>query len=192
MRKLLLALALLAAHPVLAAKNPRVKIATSQGDMTLELDAAKAPETVKNFLQYVQAKHYDGTIFHRVIKSFMIQGGGYDKDLKRVSGTKAPIKNEAANGLKNVTGTIAMARTSDPDSATDQFFINVHDNPFLDHRDDTPRGIGYAVFGKVVSGFDVAKKIEAVQTGSKPDADGQALSDVPVQPVVIKSIRVVK
>lgn len=166
-------------------KNPTVLIKTSQGDITVELFQDKAPVTVKNFLDYVEAKQYDGTIFHRVIPAFMIQGGGFTPDMQQ-KGTKAPIKNEAGNGLKNTNGTIAMARTSAPDSATAQFFINTKDNAFLDHRDDTPAGFGYAVFGKVVAGQDVVKKIEGVSTANK----GQH-QNVPVTPVVIESIRVV-
>jgi len=166
--------------------NPMVLISTSMGDIKVELDEQKAPVTVKNFLGYVNDKYYDGTVFHRVIPSFMIQGGGMDKDMKEKA-TKAPIKNEAGNGLKNGVGTIAMARTSVVDSATAQFFINVKDNAFLDHRDESPAGFGYAVFGKVVSGMDVVQKIEHVQTGNKG-----MFQNVPVEPVIIKSITVVK
>ena len=166
--------------------NPVVVMKTSLGDVKIELDKAKAPVTVDNFLVYVNDKFYDGTIFHRVIPAFMIQGGGFDKDMNQKK-TKAPIKNEAGNGLKNVTGTIAMARTSDPNSATAQFFINTKDNAFLDHKNDTPQGYGYAVFGKVVDGMDVVKKIEQVQTTTRPPYE-----NVPVTPVVIESIRVVE
>ena len=184
--------ALLVAAPA-GGKNPKVKISTSMGEMVVELDRQAAPVSVDNFLQYVSEKHYDGTIFHRVIKKFMIQGGGFDKGLHPVGKKPHPaIKNEAGNGLKNTTGTIAMARTFVVDSATDQFFINVNDNAFLDHRNDSPQGFGYAVFGKLVSGLEVAKKIENVSTSSKPNSEGQAMGDVPVEPVVIKSIRVVK
>src|SRR5512143_627461 len=140
------------------AANPKVLLKTSKGDITLELNAAKAPITVKNFLAYVNDKFYDGTIFHRVIPAFMVQGGGFDKDMKQKA-TKAPIKNEAGNGLKNDVGTIAMARTGVVDSATAQFFINVKANDFLDHRDDSQQGYGYAVFGKVIEGMDVVDKI---------------------------------
>ena len=184
--------ALLVAAPS-SGKNPKVKISTTLGDMVVELDRKAAPVSVDNFLKYVAEKHYDGTVFHRVIKKFMIQGGGFDKDLRPV-GKKAhpPIKNEAGNGLKNTTGTVAMARTFVVDSATDQFFINVNDNAFLDHRGETPQGFGYAVFGKLVSGLEVAKKIENVATTSKPNSEGQAMGDVPADAVVIKSIRVVK
>lgn len=168
-----------------AGKNPQVVIKTTLGDITVELFPDKAPITVKNFLDYVEAKQYDGTIFHRVIPAFMIQGGGMTQDMQQKP-TKAPIKNEAGNGLKNAPGTVAMARTSAPDSATAQFFINTKDNVFLDHRDDTPAGFGYAVFGKVVSGTDVVKKIEGVSTTTKAPHQ-----NVPVTPVVIESIRVV-
>jgi len=167
-------------------KNPMVLISTSLGDIKAELYEDKAPISVKNFLDYVNAKFYDGTIFHRVIPNFMIQGGGFDKDMNRKQ-TKAQIKNEAGNGWKNTTGTLAMARTNVVDSAMSQFFINAKDNAFLDHKDDTPAGFGYAVFGKVVSGMDVVKKIEAVKT-----ADKAGNQDVPVEPVIIKSVTVVK
>jgi peptidyl-prolyl cis-trans isomerase A (cyclophilin A) len=165
-------------------KNPMVLISTSMGDIKIELYEDKAPVTVKNFLGYVNDKFYDGTIFHRVISGFMIQGGGFDKDMKQKA-TKAPIKNEAANGLKNDAGTIAMARTSNPDSATSQFFINVVNNDGLNRP--KPDGHGYAVFGKVVDGMDVVHKIEHVQTTTKG-----MYRDVPAEPVVIKSITVVK
>jgi peptidyl-prolyl cis-trans isomerase B (cyclophilin B) len=166
--------------------NPVVLMKTSMGDIKIELDKAKAPVTVENFLVYVNGKFYDGTIFHRVIPQFMIQGGGFDKDMNQKGGTKPPIKNEAGNGLKNANGTVAMARTGDPNSATAQFFVNTKDNAFLDHRDDSVQGYGYAVFGKVVEGMDVVKKIEAVQTTTKaPHAN------VPSTPVIIESITVV-
>jgi len=166
--------------------NPVVIMKTSMGDIKIELDKAKAPVTVENFLGYVNDKFYDGTIYHRVIPAFMIQGGGFDKDMSQKK-TKAAIKNEASNGLKNTNGTIAMARTSDPNSATAQFFINTKDNVFLDYKNDTPQGMGYAVFGKVVDGMDVVKKIEQVKTTSKGPYE-----NVPVTPVVIESIRVVE
>jgi peptidyl-prolyl cis-trans isomerase A (cyclophilin A)/peptidyl-prolyl cis-trans isomerase B (cyclophilin B) len=166
--------------------SPKVLLKTSMGDVTLELDRAKAPVSVANFLEYVEDKTYDGTIFHRVIPGFMIQGGGFSSDMQQKP-TKAPIKNEAGNGLKNLTGTVAMARTGVVDSATAQFFVNVKDNAFLDHRDETPAGFGYAVFGKVVDGMDVVKKIEAVPTTTKAPH-----RDVPVTPVVIESARVVE
>ena len=143
-----------------------VTLHTSMGDITLELDAEKAPKTVANFLQYARDGFYDGTIFHRVINNFMIQGGGMTADMTQKT-TRAPVENEANNGLKNKTGTIAMARTNDPHSATAQFFINVADNDFLDHRAPTAQGWGYAVFGKVTAGMDVVEKIKAVATGSK-------------------------
>jgi cyclophilin family peptidyl-prolyl cis-trans isomerase len=168
------------------ATGPVVLMKTSQGDIKIELDREKAPATVENFLVYVNDKFYDGTIFHRVIPAFMIQGGGFDKDMQQKK-TKAPIKNEAGNGLKNLNGTIAMARTSDPNSATAQFFINTKDNAFLDHRNDTPQGYGYAVFGKVIEGQDVVKKIEQVQTTTKAPHE-----NVPVTAVVIESVRVVQ
>ncbi|MBI3785499.1 MAG: peptidyl-prolyl cis-trans isomerase [Deltaproteobacteria bacterium] len=163
-----------------------VLMSTSQGDIKIELFEDKAPVTVKNFLGYVNDKFYDGTIFHRVIPNFMIQGGGFDKDLKQKA-TKEAIKNEAGNGLKNDVGTLAMARTSVVDSATAQFFINVKDNTFLNHRDETPAGFGYAVFGKVISGMDVVNKIVAVPTERKGMNEA-----VPTEPVVIKSVTVVK
>ena len=164
-------------------KNPVVRIVTSKGDIWVELDAKKAPVSVKNFLDYTKDGFYNGTIFHRVIKGFMIQGGGMTPDMQQKK-TKAPIKNEAANGLKNKRGTIAMARTNIPDSATSQFFINHTDNPFLDFRDPSPRGIGYAVFGKVIKGMDVVDAI-AVTPTRKP-------GDVPVETVVIKSVTLVE
>jgi cyclophilin family peptidyl-prolyl cis-trans isomerase len=167
-------------------KNPIVVISTSMGDIEAELYADKAPESVKNFLAYAQSGQYDGTVFHRVIKGFMIQGGGMTPDMNQKP-TKAPIKNEADNGLKNTNGTLAMARTSVVDSATSQFFINVKDNAFLDHKSKTPQGYGYAVFGKVISGMDVVQKIENVSTGNKG-----MHQDVPVEPVLIKSVTVKK
>jgi len=162
----------------------KAKIETNLGTMTLELDEAKAPITVKNFCDYAKAGHYDGTIFHRVISGFMIQGGGFTADMKQKE-TKDPIKNEAMNGLKNARGTIAMARTSVVDSATSQFFINLVDNGFLDFRNPTPQGFGYAVFGKVVEGLDVLDKIGAVETTTKGYYD-----DVPVKAVTISKVTV--
>lgn len=164
------------------AANPKIIIKTNKGDMEAELFADKAPETVKNFLNYVDKGQYKGTIFHRVINNFMIQGGGFDKDMKEKS-VGASIKNEATNGLKNETGTLAMARTQDVNSATAQFFINVADNAFLDHRDTSAQGFGYAVFGKVTSGMPVVNKIKMVKTGSR----GQ-FEDVPTEAVVILDI----
>jgi len=160
-----------------------VKMETSMGEITLELDGNKAPDTVANFVEYAKSGFYDGTIFHRVIPGFMIQGGGFEADMKQKK-TSAPIKNEADNGLKNDTGTIAMARTSDPNSATAQFFINVKDNGFLNHTAPTVQGWGYAVFGYVIEGMEVVDKIAAVQTGPQ----GKLRSDVPVVPVVIKKM----
>ena len=167
-------------------KNPVVLISTSLGDFKVELYEDKAPITVKNFLAYVNDKFYDGTIFHRVIPAFMIQGGGFDKDMTQKP-TKPPIKNEAGNGLKNDNGTIAMARTGVVDSATAQFFINTKDNAFLNHKDDSTQGYGYAVFGKVVSGMDVVQKIEKVATANKGGHQ-----NLPSEAVVIKSITVVQ
>lgn len=157
----------------------KVKLATSLGDIVLELDRAKAPKTVDNFVEYVKAGHYDGTIFHRVIENFMIQGGGMKPDMSEKS-TRAPIPLESRTGLSNVRGTIAMARTMDPNSATAQFFINVKDNPFLD-QPNARDGNGYAVFGKVVSGMDVVDKIKSV-----PVADKAGHQNVPVTAVTIK------
>lgn len=167
-----------------AKQNPVVCISTSAGDITAEIFADQAPVTAENFLGYVKEGFFDGLIFHRVIPRFMIQGGGFDKDMKQ-KGAKAPIKNEAGNGLKNTAGTLAMARTNVVDSATSQFFINVADNDFLDHRSNNADGFGYAVFGKVTNGLDVVQKIEKVKTGSKG-----LLQDVPVEPVVIRSITI--
>jgi cyclophilin family peptidyl-prolyl cis-trans isomerase len=158
-----------------------VTIQTSKGDISVELFAKQAPETVKNFLQYVDDKHYDGTIFHRVISGFMIQGGGFTPDMNQKA-TRAPIKNEAGNGLKNDRGTIAMARTSVPDSATSQFFINTVDNAFL-NRAESPDGVGYCVFGKVTKGLDVVDAIRAVPTGRKG-----YMGDVPSETVLIKAV----
>lgn len=156
-----------------------VKLSTSEGDIVVQLDAAKAPKTVENFVQYVKSGHYNGTVFHRVIKTFMIQGGGMTPDMKEKT-PRAPIPLESRNGLSNVRGTLAMARTSIPDSATAQFFINVKDNNFLDSA-QSPDGNGYAVFGKVVQGMDVVDKIRMVETGQKGPH-----GDVPLKPIVIK------
>jgi peptidyl-prolyl cis-trans isomerase A (cyclophilin A) len=167
----------------LAALSPawaqKVKLATSMGDIVLELDHDKAPKSVDNFVQYVKSGHYDGTIFHRVIDGFMIQGGGYTPDLKEKP-TRAPIPLESRNGLSNVRGSLAMARTMVPDSATAQFYINVVDNPNLD-QPNARDGEGYAVFGKVVQGMDVVDKIKAAATGNKG-----GFANVPLQPIVIK------
>lgn len=181
MKTLLVSLMLLSSVSVMAA-NPKVTIKTNKGDIDVELFQDKAPITVKNFLGYVSKGHYKGTTFHRVINNFMIQGGGFDKDMKEKS-TGAPIKNEATNGLKNETGTLAMARTGVVDSATAQFFINVNDNAFLDHRDTSDQGFGYAVFGKVTSGMPVVNKIKMVKTGTRG-----MYEDVPAEPVVILDI----
>jgi peptidyl-prolyl cis-trans isomerase B (cyclophilin B) len=161
-----------------------VKLHTNFGTIVLELDAAKAPETVKNFLAYVEAGHYDNTIFHRVIDGFMIQGGGFEPGMSQKP-TNAPIQNEAANGLKNDRYTIAMARTGDPHSATAQFFINVKDNTFLNHTAPSGQGWGYCVFGKVIEGMDVVDKIKGVKTGSKGFHQ-----DVPVDDVIIQKAEV--
>ncbi|MBI1829830.1 MAG: peptidyl-prolyl cis-trans isomerase [Planctomycetes bacterium] len=166
-------------------KNPRVVIETSAGKITIELFAEKAPFSVKNFLQYAEEKHYDGTIFHRVIADFMIQGGGFEPGLKEKK-TREPVRNEAGNGLSNLRGTLAMARTDDADSATAQFFVNVVDNKRLD-RENAKDTVGYTVFGKVIDGMDVVDKIRAVETGMQ-----QGFKDVPVKDVVITSVRRVK
>lgn len=181
MKSLLVSILTFASFSAFAA-NPKILIKTNKGDIEAELFQDKAPITVKNFLSYVEKGHYKGTIFHRVINDFMIQGGGFDKNMKEKS-VGAPIKNEADNGLKNETGTLAMARTQDVDSATAQFFINVADNGFLDHRTKDMAGYGYAVFGKVTSGMPVVNKIKTVKTTSKPPYD-----DVPVDAVVILDI----
>ena len=161
--------------------NPKVELhIAGQGVVTLELDADKAPKTVENFLAYVKKGHYDGTIFHRVIRGFMVQGGGFDADMKQKD-TDAPVQNEADNGLRNDRYTIAMARTSDPHSASAQFFINAADNDFLNHTAKNAQGWGYAVFGKVVAGTDVVDRIEGVKTGSKGFHQ-----DVPRDAVVIE------
>jgi peptidyl-prolyl cis-trans isomerase B (cyclophilin B) len=157
-----------------------VKLSTNYGDITLELNAEKAPITVANFIQYVESGFYDGLVFHRVIDDFMIQGGGMDAQMKQKP-TKAEIKNEADNGLSNDQYTIAMARTSVPHSASSQFFININDNHFLNHTAPTPSGWGYCVFGKVIEGMDVVDKIKSVKTGSKAGHQ-----DVPIEPVIIE------
>jgi len=162
-----------------------VKLHTNHGVITLELDAEKAPVTVENFLGYVTSGHYDNTVFHRVIDGFMIQGGGFGPGMKEKS-TRDPIKNEADNGLKNARGTIAMARTSDPHSATAQFFINVVDNDFLDFRAPVPQGWGYCVFGRVIDGLDVVDKIRMVATGNKGFHQ-----DVPKEDIVIERAEII-
>jgi len=163
---------------------PRVKLATSAGDIVLQLDAAKAPKSVENFLAYVKKGHFNGTIFHRVIPGFMIQGGGFDANMAQKP-TDKPIENEAGNGLKNDKYTLAMARTPHPHSASAQFFINVADNAFLNHTAPTPQGWGYAVFGKVVEGMDVVDKISTVTTGSKG-----MHQNVPLSPITINAATV--
>ena len=172
------------ASPVQAQDAPKVKLTTSMGDIVVQLDPVKAPKTVENFLAYVNDKHYNGTIFHRVIDGFMVQGGGFNPDMVQKP-TKAPIALEAANGLKNDAYTIAMARTGVPDSATAQFFINVKNNDMLNARQ--PSGDGYAVFGKVIAGADVVDKIKAVPTGNRG-----GMQNVPTTPVTILSASLVK
>ena len=161
--------------------HPVVTIQTNLGAVDVELFADKAPKTVENFLAYVKAGHYDGTIFHRVIAGFMVQGGGFDKEMNKKP-TRAPVVNEAQNGLQNSIGTIAMARTNDPDSATCQFFINVKDNDMLNRSTGNP---GYTVFGKVIAGLDVVKKLEAAPTSTQ-----NGMKDVPVKQLVIESVKV--
>ena len=164
--------------------DPVVEVATNFGTFVIQLDEARAPKTVANFLEYVDGKHYDDTIFHRIIPTFMVQGGGYDINFEKKK-TLAPVQNEADNGLKNTRGTVAMARTGDPHSASAQFFVNVVDNAFLDHTAKDDRGWGYTVFGKVTDGMDVVDKIKGVKTG----ANGPFAKDCPEDPVVIKSVR---
>jgi peptidyl-prolyl cis-trans isomerase A (cyclophilin A)/peptidyl-prolyl cis-trans isomerase B (cyclophilin B) len=184
-RKLLTLFALLLPLGAYAA-NPQVEVKTNLGSLTIELYADKAPKTVENFLQYVSAGFYSGTIFHRVIDGFMIQGGGFTAGYEQKA-TRAPIENEAANGLKNEIGTIAMARTREPHSATAQFFINVADNAFLDYRAPTVRGFGYCVFGRVITGMEVVNRIAKLETG----AGGPFPQDVPLPTVTIESIRLI-
>ncbi len=186
---ILLATALVTAAGAMAQperRHPVVKLQTSMGDIEVELYEDKAPKSVANFLAYVKDGHYDGTIFHRVINGFMIQGGGFTADMQQKP-TRNPVENEADNGLKNEAYTLAMARTQDPNSASAQFFINVKNNDFLNHTSKTPQGWGYAVFGKVVKGQGVVNKIKAVATGSKGMFD-----DVPLQAVVIEKAEVVE
>ncbi|MDH4580872.1 peptidylprolyl isomerase A [Pseudomonas sp. BN415] len=181
LKKLVLgACALLVSLTVMAADKPHVLLTTSAGEIEVELDADKAPVSVKNFLDYVDAGFYNGTVFHRVIPGFMIQGGGFDTDMSQKD-TRDPIKNEADNGLRNLRGTLAMARTQAVNSATSQFFINHNDNAFLDHGS---RDFGYAVFGKVVRGMDVVDQIANVPTGNRG-----MFQNVPMQPVVILSAK---
>ena len=164
--------------------DPIVDVVTNLGPFTIQLDPAKAPKSVANFLAYVDANHYAGTVFHRVISTFMVQGGGYDAQYERKP-TQPPVDNEADNGLKNTRGTVAMARTPDPHSGTAQFFVNVTDNVFLDHTGKDPQGWGYAVFGKVIEGMDTVDKIKALKTG----AVGPFAKDAPITPVLIESVR---
>ena len=166
-----------------APNHPRVALETSQGRIVIELYRDKAPKTVDNFLQYVKSGHYDGTIFHRVIDGFMVQGGGFSADMSQKP-TKAPVQNEADNGLRNERGTLAMARTQDPNSASAQFFINLTDNEFLNHKGKTAQGWGYAVFGKVVEGMEVVDKIAKVPTGNKGGHQ-----NVPTQPITVTKAR---
>lgn len=183
---MIISLFVLAGYAIAADSNPQVVLNTSKGQIVLELYADKAPETVKNFLAYVDSKYYDGTIFHRVIPDFMIQGGGFTPDMKRKT-TRSPIKNEADKGIKNDRGTIAMARTGDPHSATAQFFINSKNNDFLNHRSKTQQGWGYAAFGKVVEGMNTVDAISAVKTTSRGP-----YRDVPAEAVVIQSAKRLK
>lgn len=164
----------------------KVKLSTNHGDIVLQLDSVKAPKTVENFVQYVKEGHYDGTIFHRVIKGFMIQGGGFDQNMKQ-KGTRASIQNEADNGLPNNKYSIAMARTQEPHSASAQFFINASDNDFLNHSGKNIQGWGYAVFGEVIEGADVVKAIEGVATGSR-----SGHQDVPKDDVVIEKAEIIE
>ena len=164
--------------------EPIVTVSTNHGAFAIALDPAHAPKSVENFLRYVDAKHYDGTIFHRVIPTFMVQGGGFDPQLEKKP-TQPPIQNEADNGLKNTRGTVAMARTGEPHSASSQWFVNVVDNKFLDHQAKDGSGWGYAVFGRVIEGMDVVDKIKAVKTG----AMGPFSKDAPQELVVIESVR---
>ena len=169
-----------------AAVNPRVALVTSKGRIVIELFPQKAPATVKNFLAYVDAGFYDGTVFHRVIPKFMIQGGGLTADMKKKP-TEKPVPNEADNNLKNTRGSVAMARTGDPHSATSQFFINTADNEFLNYREKTPQGWGYAVFGRVTEGMTVVDAISGVET-----SNSGMFRDVPVEPVLIEKVQRVK
>ncbi|MGE0549206.1 MAG: peptidylprolyl isomerase [Kofleriaceae bacterium] len=164
--------------------DPVVEVSTNHGTFAIQLDPGRAPKSVANFLRYVDANHYDGTVFHRVISTFMVQGGGFDRTLEKKP-VGAPIENEADNGLKNTRGTVAMARTSDPHSATAQFFVNVVDNKFLDHQAKDGSGWGYAVFGRVIEGMEVVDKIKNVKTG----AHGPFSKDAPLEPIVIESAR---
>jgi cyclophilin family peptidyl-prolyl cis-trans isomerase len=183
---MLMVCAMLGSSLAMAGEQTVVRMTTNMGEIEMTLDDERAPKTVANFVRYAKEGFYNGTLFHRVIANFMIQGGGFSKDMRKKS-THAAILNEADNGLRNSTGTIAMARTSSPDSATSQFFINTHDNGFLNHRGETSSEWGYAVFGRVTKGMDVVRKIEAVQTGGR-----SGMADVPLQPVVIEKVEVVE
>lgn len=187
MTRLFIALAGIIFSCAAAAAEPRVELKTSMGPIIIELLPDKAPATVKNFMQYVRDGHYDGTIFHRVIPKFMIQAGGFTPDFRQKS-VRKPIRNEAGNGIKNTIGTVAMARTGEPHSATAQFFINVADNDFLNFRYPTQDGYGYCVFGRVVEGMDVVRRIAGVKTGTGPGPH----RDVPLQPVVIERATVLE
>lgn len=188
MKKLLAAITLLMAlglnaQAIANEGHPRVSVLTSMGEIVIELNSTKAPKTVENFLRYVKEGFYEGTIFHRVIDDFMVQGGGYNKALRKRT-PHPPIMNEADNGLSNKIGTVAMARTMDPHSAAAQFYINVANNTFLDFREKTPRGWGYTVFGRVVKGMDVVAKIKSVPTTNP----GHLMRDVPADPIVIEKV----
>lgn len=187
MRQLLLGLCAIAFCVTAHAANPQVELQTNKGTIVIELYPDKAPATVENFLRYVNAGYYNGTIFHRVIPGFMIQGGGYNKAYDKKQ-TDKPVKNEADNGLKNEIGTVAMARTNDPHSATSQFFINVANNGFLDYRSPTTRGYGYTVFGKVIKGMGVVKEIANAPTS----AAGPFRKDVPVDMVTIQQAKIIE
>ncbi|MEM7405268.1 MAG: peptidylprolyl isomerase [Pseudomonadota bacterium] len=171
----------------LAAAQPQVRVTTSEGVFVLTLDGKRAPATVANFLGYVQSGHYDGTIFHRVIANFMVQGGGFSSDLQRKEALGQPVPNEAYNGLRNARGTVAMARTSDPHSATAQFFINVVDNGFLNHKNKTRRGWGYAVFGSVTEGMDVVDRIRSI-----PTAPSGFFQNLPTRTVVVEKAEIIE
>jgi cyclophilin family peptidyl-prolyl cis-trans isomerase len=182
MRILLFVLAAMLGCGAALGQNPQVELKTSQGSIVVELYADKAPKTVANFLQYVKDGFYNGTIFHRVIDGFMIQGGGFERDMREKSNTRAPIENEAGNRVKNEVGTLAMARTPNPHSASAQLFVNLVDNDFLNYREPTPKGYGYAVFGKVKRGMDVVNRIAKVAT-----ANSGPHENVPREPVIIES-----
>jgi cyclophilin family peptidyl-prolyl cis-trans isomerase len=169
-----------------AQNKPQVLFKTSMGDFTVELEPERAPKTVANFLSYVREGHYDGTIFHRVIKNFMVQGGGFTADMREKT-TKGPIANEADRGLANERGTIAMARTSDPNSATAQFFVNVVSNPFLNHTAKTAQGWGYTAFGRVTDGINIPVRMSLVPTGERA-----RMGDVPVEPIVIEKATIIR